>query len=303
MKLLIDGDVLCYRAGFATDKTKYLVTDVNGAGGQSFDDAKTAKEQLSGRRALDVVWSRKETEPEDKALMLVDVMINDVKARYENHHSVVVLSGPTNFRDSIATRTRYKGNRSGTMPPAHLKALRNHLISKGAIVSDREEADDVLAREALADPGSIIVSIDKDLLSVPGRHYNFVSKEETIISAKEATINFYAQVISGDPTDAIPGATGYGPVKARKALEGCKNAWECWQAALGIYHKEFDDISGTLFALECARLVKIGQPKGILWEPPAHPELLRSNKNSGNKQNSQMDAGSGKEQEKSSATE
>lgn len=265
-KLLIDGDILVYRAGFATDKTKYVhITDKAVV---YFDEAKAAKEaaQVGG-----TVWSRKEAEPEDKALMLISVMINDIKARYENLHPVVVLSGPTNFRDAIATRARYKGSRIGTVPPTHLKALRKHLIGQGAVVSDYEEADDVLAREALASPGSVIVSIDKDLLSIPGKHFNFVDKTEVVISPKEAVLNFYQQAISGDPTDNIPGATGYGPIKARKAIENCKNAWECWQVTLGIYIKEFGDISGVIYALECARLVKIGQPKGSLWEPPHAP--------------------------------
>lgn len=275
-KLLIDGDVLCYRAGFATDKSKYLVATqgeiVCDQDSTHCDDMKAAKEAQTKFGYPTYIWSRKETEPEDKALLLVDVMLGDIRARYPEHKQVVYLSGVGNFRHSIATRASYKGNRSGAAQPAHMKAIRQHLIAKhGAILSHGEEADDLLGIAMSVTKDNICVSIDKDLLQVPGVHYDFVKKEETTVSAKEAVINFYSQVISGDSTDNVIGATGYGPVKARKALEGCRNPFDCWQAALAVYVKEWGDITGPLYALECARLVFVRRKPGELWEAPTAP--------------------------------
>jgi hypothetical protein len=270
-QLLIDGDVLCYRAGFATDKTKYLVTyesDPN-VSDETFDDAKAAKD-AAAKHDDARIWSRREAEPEDKALMLVSVMLKDIEDHYaaENPTSVVYLSGVGNFRHGVATRASYKGNRSGSPQPTHMRAIREYLKSRGAIVSAGEEADDMIARAATEKPGSVVVSIDKDLMSIPGRFYNFVTKEEVAISAKEASLNFYAQVLSGDSTDNIPGLPGVGAVRARKALLGCRNPAECWQVALNLYTAEFGPIKGPEYALECARLVKVGMPKGELWCPP-----------------------------------
>jgi hypothetical protein len=295
-QLLIDGDVLCYRAGFATDKTKYLVTyesDPN-VSDETFDDAKAAKD-AAAKHDDARIWSRREAEPEDKALMLVSVMLKDIEDHYaaENPTTSIYLSGPTNFRDRIATRARYKGSRSGVVPPVHLKAIRNHLVSNyGAIVTDQEEADDAIARRAL-EGGAIICSLDKDLRSVPGRFYNFVTKQEETISVKDAALNFFAQVLSGDPVDSVPGLPGVGPVRARKALSGCRSTVDAWQTCLNLYTAEFGPELGPQYALECARLVKVGMPKGVLWEPP---KINHSSSDSGTTlKNVKAVVGSGKE--------
>ena len=271
MKFLVDGDVIAYRAGFATDKTKWGVrtlTDFT----DCFDDAKQAKEYAFSNDG--VVWSRKETEPEDKAIMLVDLMLGEIYARFadQNPSLVVLLSGVGNFRHSIATRASYKGNRAGSVPPTHLKAIRTHLQFKhGAIVSQGEEADDLIGIFMTDFPDSVCVSIDKDLKQLPGRHYDFVKKEETAVSQKEASYNFYSQVLTGDSTDNVPGASGVGPVKAKKLLEGTRNSYQCWQVCLSQYVKEFGDISGPLYALEAARLVHVRRSVGQIWEPPVAP--------------------------------
>lgn len=269
MKLLIDADCMAYRAGFAAEKNKYLVCSAVDSGSENmqyFDDAKSANER---KGAGVTIWSRKDVQPVEQALLIADVMVKDIKDRYgsENPSVVTYLSGIGNFRHSIATRATYKGNRSGSVPPSHLKAIRNHLIDRGAVVSVGEEADDLLGIAATANPGSVVCSIDKDLLQLPGRHYNFVTKEEVTISPKEAALNFYSQVLSGDPTDNVPGVTGIGPVKARKALEGCTNPQACWMRCIELYEKEFGT-DGWKYAVEAARLVFVRRKVGEVWEPP-----------------------------------
>ncbi len=270
MKLLVDGDVLCYRAAFATEKTRYLVMQCSGSAEvfRYFDDAKAAKaDTLTGS----VLWSRKELEPEDKAVMLVDVMLRDIFDHYaaESPTVHIYLSGVGNFRHSIATRATYKGNRSGTPTPTHLKAIRQHLCSKhGAISSAGEEADDLLGIAMTSYPDSVLCSIDKDLMQLPGRHYDFVKKEEVTVTPKQAVINFYAQVLSGDSTDNVPGLPGIGPVKARKALDGCRNPAECWRVALNLYSGEFGLVNGPKYATECAQLVHVRRTPGEIWSPP-----------------------------------
>jgi 5'-3' exonuclease, N-terminal resolvase-like domain len=263
--LLIDGDVLVYRAGFATDKTKYLIA-AEDCKLEYYDDAKTAKEHSHGLP----IWSRKEAEPEDKALMLVDIMIKDIKDHYgqENPTVSVYLSGVGNYRHGIATRATYKGNRSGSPQPCHMRAIRKHLIDRGAVVSAGEEADDLIGIAATADKSAIVVSIDKDLMQLPGRHYDFVKKEEVTVSAKEAVLNFYQQVLSGDSTDNVPGLSGVGPVRARKALADCRSPTDCWRVALNLYTAEFGDVYGPAYAVEAARLVYVRREVNETWEPP-----------------------------------
>lgn len=268
VKLLIDGDVIAYRAGFATEKAKYLVTTQGYEPLGATDDAKSAKHN-SGDGA-NFVWSRKEVEPEDKALMIVDVMIREMLARFPGLSGFCVyLSGVGNYRHGIATRASYKGNRDGAAKPVHHKAIVEHLKTAWrAEVSKGEEADDLIGIAATEAPGSIVASIDKDLLQIPGRHFNFVTKEELTISPKEAVINFYAQALSGDPVDNVPGVKGIGPVKARKALEGCTSPLACWQRTVDVYVDTYGTDDGERFALEAAKLVFVRRQVGQEWSPP-----------------------------------
>lgn len=276
--LLIDGDVLCYRAGFATDKTKYLVTWAGMPYVQNaWDDAKAAKEDAAKQEGS-LIWSRREAEPEDKALMLVSIMLKDIEDHYaaENPSVSVYLSGVGNFRHGIATRASYKGNRSGSPQPTHMRAIRKHLIDRGAIVSAGEEADDMIGIAMTADKTAVCCSIDKDLLQLHGRHYNFVTKEETVVSPKEATINFYVQVLSGDSTDNVPGLSVIGPVRARRALADCRSPADCWNTALGLYVAEFGAVRGPEYALEAARLVYVRRQVGEVWRAPEATQKQRA---------------------------
>jgi hypothetical protein len=274
-KLLIDGDVLAYRAGFATEKTKYLVTRAAPEEKEflgKFDDAKSAKQLADSQVAADaLVWSRKELEPEDKALMLVDVMIGDIRARFaaKGLDTHIYLSGVGNFRHGIATRATYKGNRSGAAQPSHFRAIREHLAGKWkAEISAGEEADDLIGIAATANPGAIICSIDKDLMQLPGLHYNFATKEEVTVSNKQAALNFYGQVLSGDAVDNVPGLNGIGVVKAHKALAEMKSPLQCWAKCMEMYAAEFGAVRGHAYALEAARLVYVRKKVGETWEPP-----------------------------------
>lgn len=273
-KLLIDADVLVYRAGFAAEKTNYLVTDLQKIVAQ-VATAADAKELVTEGRLL---WSRKVPEPVEKAIQILDVMIADIRARYANMEMLLVLSGVGNFRTCIATRATYKGNRDGAAKPVHSKALRAHLEARGAVVSAFEEADDLLGIYATAEPGSVIASVDKDLLQIPGLHYDPVTKEETVVTPKQGAFNFYAQVLSGDPVDNVPGIKGIGPVKARKALEGCASPLACWEKCLQLYGGEFGAEKGPVYALEAARLVFIRKQVGEMWTPPVSTRILPGKK-------------------------
>jgi hypothetical protein len=262
MKLLIDADVISYRAAFAAEHTKYIVTSDGGF--SLFDDAKSAKEEAV--RTFGVVWSRKELQPEDTALMIADTLVRDILARYEAK-AELFLTGIGNFRTSIATRATYKGNRSGT--PTHLKAVRKHLITSwNAEVSQGEEADDLLGIAMTTYPDSVCCSVDKDLMQLPGKHFDFVKKEEVTVSRREADLNFYCQVLSGDSTDNIPGVTGIGPVKARKLLADAKSGAACWHRIIEVYKNVYGPDLGYGYAVEAAQLVFVRRTPGQIWSPP-----------------------------------
>lgn len=269
-KLLVDGDVLIYRAGFAVEKTEYMVELKDATTRSLFmkcvDAADAKKNMLPGS----VTWSRKEVEPEDKALLLADLIIRDIQDRYPEHKLEIWLSPSVgNFREQIATRAKYKGNRDGAQRPTHFKAIRQHLIDKWAAQTTAgQEADDALGIEMTANPGSVCVSIDKDLLQIPGIHYDWTKKEEITISKKQGALNFWSQVLSGDATDNVPGLKGIGPAKAAKLLEKVKNDNEAWQVVLDNYYLVQKD-TGFADALETAQLVYVRRTPNEMWSPPA----------------------------------
>ena len=66
----------------------------------------------------------------------------------------------------------------------------------------------------------IVAHIDKDLDQIPGEHFNFNKKIKYTVSAMDGYKKLIEQWITGDSADGIPGIKGYGPAKAKKAING-----------------------------------------------------------------------------------
>jgi DNA polymerase-1 len=246
------------------EKTKYLVESSHGTRFHEYPDAKAAQ-TAEGEQ----IWSRKEVEPVENALALVKNVLEDIQDRFADWSDCVIyLSGVGNFRDSISTRVKYKGNRDTANRPVHFSAIRDYLVARwGAQYTNGQEADDAIGIAMQSSPGSVCVSFDKDMYQCAGRHYNWVDKAESTVSPKEAAKFFWQQCLSGDPTDNIPGCKGIGSVKAKRILEECKSNAECWKKVLDVYNEVHGD-EGAAFALETAQLVYIRKQPNEIWSPP-----------------------------------
>lgn len=66
---------------------------------------------------------------------------------------------------------------------------------------------------------SIIVSLDKDMKTIPGKFYNFGTDELITVTKDQAKYNHMYQTLIGDVADGYPGCPKYGPVKAKKLLD------------------------------------------------------------------------------------
>lgn len=176
------------------------------------------------------------------------------------------LTGPTNFRNDVAVSAPYKGSRASEKPK-HFLALRQHMIDMGAILSDNEEADDMVVYQYIAEPDKyVMVHVDKDLDQCPGRHYNPVKKEFYEVSESEGIRAFYTQLLVGDRVDNIAGIHGIGPAKAVKIIAGITTGLELFAAVSNAY------ITAGLTVdrlIENARLLWLRRTKGEpLWVPP-----------------------------------
>ena len=157
---------------------------------------------------------------------------------FDDTSFMVAVKGRGNFRKDLYPD--YKKNRkeqTEEMKEA-LNYGHQHMLEKwGAVQADGMEADDLVsiwAYEARANGSPYtIVGIDKDLLQIPGNHYNFNKKEFTDVDDVSATRNLMLQCLTGDSTDNIPGIKGVGPKKAARILDGipqCRQ-WDRVRAA------------------------------------------------------------------------
>ena len=158
-------------------------------------------------------------EPKEVALFRVEDLMNRILHETNTTDYAAFLTGSNNFRYTY--NPQYKANRKDTPKPQWLEDCREYLVTEWkASVTDGHEADDELAIAQTKSPETtVICTIDKDLLQVPGNHYNFVKQEFKTISPKEGMFNFYWQFIMGDKADNIMGFDGLARQKMPKKLE------------------------------------------------------------------------------------
>lgn len=278
MKIRLDADVVVYRAGFAAEHTFWKC--IHGGEEREFETRKAMLEYAEGLGLVPgqyVVESRKEVEPLPNALYNVRSIVNSVAEALQadpKEDVILYLSGPTNFREGVATIKPYKGNRDAAHKPVHAADIKAMMRNEYTVhTSEDEEADDLLGYEHyedwLNDPHSTVIStIDKDLDMIPGLHYNFVKQESYNVTQDEAIYNFYKQCLTGDTTDNIPGVDGIGPVKAARALSGVERSeGSLYRTVLGEYGKAFGDTAEQRL-LEVGRLLWIRRYPHEWWAPP-----------------------------------
>lgn len=81
----------------------------------------------------------------------------------------------------------------------------------------------------------MIYTIDKDLDMIRGWHYNFTKHEKYFVSEEDTMRTFYKQILTGDRVDNIPGLKGIGPKKADKILGDATQEPELFKLVLDAY--------------------------------------------------------------------
>lgn len=216
--LLIDGDIIAFKACASAE------TPVNWGDG---------------------LWTLHCFE-QDVALRLdeqIDKLVNEAPVQ----DCIVALSDKENYRKELAPY--YKANRKTTRKPMLLQWAREYMQSKyNTIIYRRLEADDVLGILGTANTDTIIWSEDKDLLTIPAKHW--LNGEVVEISEAKADYNFYHQTLTGDSTDNYKGCPKIGGVTANKLLDvDCS-----WDTVVNTFAKQG---LGEAVAIEQARLARI----------------------------------------------
>ncbi len=232
-RVVVDSDVYAYACGGATQSTIYdwailSKEDVLGSGvATSREELREIEQSLTDGARLETTQSV-DAEPLSHALALCKRSLLGVEeamdaAGVEFDRLELWLTGKGNFREELATIRGYKENRKDNVRPVHYKGIRRYMRERwGAQVARGWEADDALAMAAhdheYDGERVILVSQDKDLRTVPGRHYNPRKKAWSVVTKQEALLNFYRQMLTGDTVDNIAGCFRVGPKAADELL-------------------------------------------------------------------------------------
>jgi DNA polymerase-1 len=199
------------------------------------------------------------------------------------------------FRYSV--HPHYKANRKAENKPECLEEVEAWAMDRfdGHYYSGLE-GDDALGIEATEEPGRyVIVSTDKDMLTVPGDVF-IIPHMRPLKEAKaqhitpfRADYNWFYQTLLGDTVDNYKGAPGVGKVAAEKWLYGSQTE-AMWQDVLDAFTAQFDRpnwrakfVTDTaydeaLMNARCARILRYGDydlNKVRLWTPDGEGEWIK----------------------------
>ncbi len=246
--LLIDADILVYRSAHrALEKIHWQDNDV---------------------------WTyHAKLEP---AIVKLEEFIHDLRDNLLADDVTIVLSDlEKNFRKDFCDE--YKQNRSGIERPLLFHPLREHLQENwGAEVWDGIEADDTLGILCTEETSEerILCSIDKDMGTVPGLHFNWDSRSPFPfhVNDDEANYNHMTQTLTGDATDGYTGIKGVGPKTAAKPLKGHDDPTSRWNAVVAAYKDAGLGREVALMYARCAYILRDGDynhdtGEVTLWVP------------------------------------
>lgn len=151
----------------------------------------------------------------------IDYYLRDILIKSNSNEYVAYLTSGKNFRYDVDST--YKGARKTR--PDYFKETKEYLISQyGFIECFDIEADDacVILYNMLETENKLIVAVDKDIIKCKNvLYYNPFKKELGIQSTteKEAQLNFWYSMITGDSCDGIKGLVGKGIKFAEKTLQ------------------------------------------------------------------------------------
>lgn len=233
---IIDGDVLAHLACRARTKNGYVI--------QPWHKDKPKFTMAEDALYFEDCWGN------------FKQLISDAKeATYSEEH-LMALKSPCNYRDLIypieqideGVWVGYKACRMKAPEDQNkfVPMLRDRAVEEGlGIFAMWREADDLVKMWALQAISSgddyTIVSNDKDLKCIPGKHYNPKTKERTTVDAVSALRCEYAQLLMGDGVDDIPGIYGMGPKTAAKLLKDCETEDEMQFVVTSEYQSAYGD--------------------------------------------------------------
>ena len=177
------------------------------------------------------------------AIHRVEALLDELLTKTGADSYRAFLSGKSNFRKTIYPE--YKANRTAPKP-VHLEALREYALDKqnAELAPDTLEADDALGINQTDD--TMIVSLDKDLLMVPGKHFSWEisgrgwTKPDKFTEQTElgGLRLFFEQCLKGDTADNIKGIEKIGNKRAKTMLADCVTGQQMFDVVRDAYSND-----------------------------------------------------------------
>lgn len=219
MIALIDGDILVHAAAFSREVRRYEIHGRTLSFRYKKEAVAHCKDAKIDTRLINQV--RTADYDLDKLRYAIDNMMDDILERTGATEYFLFFSGRDVFRHRIGADpvrgSTYKTNRRPENKPLMLEESKEILREYQHFSHPELEADDLLG--IFQGPDSIICSIDKDLLQIPGRHFDIRKKEFKLVTQASGWKHFCMQLLTGDAVDGIHGLPGIGAVKAAKLLD------------------------------------------------------------------------------------
>lgn len=285
---MIDGDILIYRAGFASQRTTYQYTHKSGriTEFKNITEFKSYQKKLGLKKEDGSLERIIAADPLNFAIHSLKLLYQSICKKFPDHEPMLFVGSVNkedrSFRYEKAKLIPYKAGRPDK--PLYFNELHAALVKMGGILSTNNlETDDMVVLEACRLPRQsyVIASIDKDLKQCPGTHYNFITGELVDISPQGyvelsedrkkikggGRLWFWAQMLLGDSADNIPGIPGYGPVRVYNLLEPfqntCYNELKVQQIVVEAYKNHYNEEWKQRF-LEMADLLWMIQEEGVI---------------------------------------
>jgi 5'-3' exonuclease len=174
---------------------------------------------------------------------------NSVLEQLFTEDYVMAMGGPDNFRNDLYSEYKSSPSRvkSSSTKPEWFNELKSWTVDyyEGCILTDNCEADDMIRVWSLelykAGKDYCVVSVDKDLDCIAGKHLNPRKGELYKVDQEWADYFYWKQLLMGDSVDNIPGLPGIGPKKAEAILAGTTNHRERKKIVCKAYYNQFKE--------------------------------------------------------------
>jgi hypothetical protein len=232
---LLDGDIIAFKASAVTESEVDWDNDGN------VDKIVSPEEAAKAALVIAEEWRRKAGA--DRAIVcFTDRSIPEASFRYLFH-------------------PLYKRHRTGSKPACYFDAVAALEGKYKTATLPRLEADDVMGILATGDfvPGPVIVSADKDMMTIPARVLIPGKMRKPIkVSPFNAFAHWMIQTMAGDAVDGFKGCPGIGIKRATSIIENAEEQTPqgIWAAVVKAFEAKKLTEEHAIAEARCARILR-----------------------------------------------